>query len=215
MQRFGSPSESPFEPLGRLGRLGPTLCRALERKQVGMDNMWQQIERVRTSARTRLARTLARGWLVVGGLAMACTIEDIDPGDDAELDDAELDDEERAAEAMPGVTRCQIDCWTEAAICADEALVRKAKCNNDTCLRDAHRTHASALLECKRLHPVDIDAMLLCSSQADTVLIAAMMACAAVPSSTTCTAEYDKDMKACKATEKACLAACPAAPANP
>jgi hypothetical protein len=155
-----------------------------------------------------VARRLACALVLGTGAGMACTIEDAGR-DEPELDEEELDDEDRAA-AAPDISRCELDCLFEGAICADEALVRKAKCNGDTCLRDAHRAHAAALLECKKKHPADNEALLRCSGEADTVLIAAMMACPSVTEKATCEEEYKKDMKACKEAEKACLAGCPA-----
>lgn len=174
--------------------------------EVGMDIGWR-----RSVGMGAMARSFAWALLLGTGTGMACTIEDVER-DDAELDDE--DDDDRVAET-PAITRCELDCFVESAICADEALVRKAKCNGDTCLRDAHRAHAAALLECKKKHPSDNEALLRCSGEADAVLIAAMMACPDVTEKASCQTEYEKDQKACEDAEKACLAACAAAPASP
>lgn len=166
--------------------------------------------------------SIGRGrWLVLGcsfaaGLVLGCDlVEDGGPSTNlvdrvAEVSEAEVDLD--VAVADPNYD-CIVGCAYEFAVCSDEALVRRAKCNGDTCVRDAHREHAADLLACKKAHPNDTAGLLACSQIADTKLMAALDKCPAVANKPACETEYQDDRTACQAAFDACVAGCPPAPA--
>lgn len=166
--------------------------------------------------RVNHVRWLVLGCSLIASATMGCDVSDAGPSEnlvDRIVDASEAEVELDAVEAADPNLDCIVGCAFEFAICSDEALVRRAKCNGDTCVRDAHREHAAALLACKKAHPNDTQALLACSQVADTALVAALQQCPKVTNKPACEAEYQEDQQACQAAFDACTDGCPPAQA--
>lgn len=154
-----------------------------------------------------------RTWWLCGALWVAAGCDPAQGG----VPSTDLEARAASAEPAPGDkapdAACVMDCAAQYAICSDESLVRRARCNGDTCVRDAHRKHAAALLACVDKHQGDPANLGACSQKADTALLAALALCPPVADKPGCQAQYDDDQAWCQQEFDACMAGCPPAPA--